>query len=259
MNTELQIFNNPEFGEIRTIDVDGRPYFVGRDIAAALGYDQPHKAVERHCRGGTKRTITDSTGRKQMMNVIPEGDLYRLIVNSHLPAAEKFERWVFDEVLPSIRKTGEYQTPKRRQASIGEINSAARIITQTLKEAGMPPQFRAVALQSLYEPVGVHIPLDGLTVDKRTYDATTIARKLGVFSKKGQPHGQAIGAIISMLNIGDEHKVLVPFQNQTSGHSGATTQYDDYAVSAVKLYLDRQGYPPSIEYAGKSYTVHYNN
>lgn len=107
---ELQIFNSGEFGEIRTIEIDGKPYFVGADVAKALGYSNPRKAILDHCKGVTKRDTPTSSG-VQLMSYINEGDLYRLIMKSKLPSAEKFESWVMDEVLPTIRKTGSYQKP----------------------------------------------------------------------------------------------------------------------------------------------------
>lgn len=107
---ELQIFNSGEFGEIRTIEIDGKPYFVGTDVAKALGYSNPRKAILDHCKGVTKRDTPTSSGI-QSMSYINEGDLYRLIMKSKLPSAEKFESWVMDEVLPIIRKTGSYQKP----------------------------------------------------------------------------------------------------------------------------------------------------
>lgn len=107
---ELQIFNSGEFGEIRTIEIDGKPYFVGTDVAKALGYSNPRKAILDHCKGVTKRDTPTSSG-VQPMSYINEGDLYRLIMKSKLPSAEKFESWVMDEVLPTIRKTGSYQKP----------------------------------------------------------------------------------------------------------------------------------------------------
>ena len=107
---ELQIFNSEEFGEIRTIEIDGKPYFVGTDVAKALGYSNPRKAILDHCKGVTKRDTPTSSG-VQSMSYINEGDLYRLIMKSKLPSAEKFESWVMDEVLPAIRKTGSYQKP----------------------------------------------------------------------------------------------------------------------------------------------------
>lgn len=104
---ELQIFNSPEFGDIRTVEIDGKPYFVGADVAKALGYSNPRKAIIDHCKGVTKRDTPTSSG-VQSMSYINEGDLYRLIAKSKLPSAERFEAWVFDEVLPSIRKNGGY-------------------------------------------------------------------------------------------------------------------------------------------------------
>lgn len=104
---ELQIFENAEFGKVRTVVINGKPYAVGVDVARALGYSSPSKAVIDHCKGITKSVIP-SKGGQQETNVIPEGDIYRLIVKSKLPSAERFESWVFDEVLPTIRKTGAY-------------------------------------------------------------------------------------------------------------------------------------------------------
>ena len=107
---ELQIFNSEEFGDIRTAEIDGKPYFVGTDVAKALGYNNPRDAVSRHCKGVVKRDTPTSSGI-QSMSYINEGDLYRLIMKSKLPSAEKFESWVVNEVLPTIRKTGSYQKP----------------------------------------------------------------------------------------------------------------------------------------------------
>lgn len=104
---ELQIFENSEFGSVRTVDVDGKNYFVANDVAKALGYVETAKAVRTHCKGVSEMDIP-SNGGIQKMKIIPEGDIYRLVIKSQLPTAEKFERWVFDEVLPSIRKHGMY-------------------------------------------------------------------------------------------------------------------------------------------------------
>jgi len=104
---ELQIFENSEFGVIRTLDIEGKTYFVGIDIAKALGYARPADAISAHCKGSVKRRVL-TKGGKQEVKIIPEGDLYRLVTHSELPAAEKFESWVFDEVLPAIRRTGQY-------------------------------------------------------------------------------------------------------------------------------------------------------
>lgn len=104
---ELQIFENEEFGSVRTVEVDEKIYFVANDVAKALGYAKPANAVAAHCKGILKTGIPSERG-VQETNIIPEGDVYRLVIKSQLPTAEKFERWVFDKVLPSIRKHGMY-------------------------------------------------------------------------------------------------------------------------------------------------------
>lgn len=105
---DIKIFENQEFGKVRALEIDGKPYFCGSDIAEALGYKRPNDAIAQHCRATVKHR-TPISGKIQEVNYIPEGDVYRLIVRSKLPLAEKFEKWVFDEVLPSIRHTGGYQ------------------------------------------------------------------------------------------------------------------------------------------------------
>lgn len=104
---ELQIFSNPEFGSIRTLDEDGKVLFAATDVAKALGYSNPHDAISKHCKGVVKRESL-TNGGVQELNFIPEGDVYRLITHSNLPDAEKFEHWLFDDMLPTLRKTGSY-------------------------------------------------------------------------------------------------------------------------------------------------------
>ena len=108
---ELMVFNNPEFGEIRTIEENGKVLFCGNDATKALGYKNPTKAIADHCKGTVERRTNDSLGRQQNMKFIPEGDIYRLAAKSELPGAERFESWIFDEVLPSIRRAGSYSFP----------------------------------------------------------------------------------------------------------------------------------------------------
>lgn len=138
---ELQIFNNPEFGEIRTIEEDGKVLFCATDTARALGYSNPHDAIKRHCKGVVKREGVSSTTNQHgitskqtiEMNFITEGDIYRLAASSHLPNAEKFESWIFDEVLPSIRKHGAYMTPETLEAALLNPDTIIKIAT-ALKE-----------------------------------------------------------------------------------------------------------------------------
>lgn len=115
---EIQIFSKDGFGKVRTIEEDGKILFVASDIAKALGYSNDRDAITRHCRWVVKRDIPHPQSKTKTIevNVIPEGDIYRLVANSELPNAEKFESWVFDEVIPSIRKNGVYNGQKTLSA-----------------------------------------------------------------------------------------------------------------------------------------------
>lgn len=111
--SSIQIFNNPEFGDIRTVDLNGEPWFVGKDIAAALGYSNPQKAIRDHVDALDKGVNEmDTPGGKQQMPIINESGVYSLIFGSKLEGAVRFKRWVTGEVLPTLRKTGSYTMPK---------------------------------------------------------------------------------------------------------------------------------------------------
>lgn len=112
---QMEIFKNPEFGSIRVIEENGKYLFCGVDVANALGYKDSAKALKTHCTadGWAFYPLIDTMGRTQNTRFISEGNLYRLIVHSKLPSAERFERWVFDEVLPTIRKHGAYLTKEK--------------------------------------------------------------------------------------------------------------------------------------------------
>lgn len=127
---ELHIFNNEEFGEIRTVTKNNKTYFAGSDVASALGYAIPHKAVQTHCKGVLKWNIPTKSGNQDVL-FIPEGDVYRLIMRSKLPAAEKFESWVMDEVIPSIRKNGGY-IANQENMTPEQIVANALIVAQNI-------------------------------------------------------------------------------------------------------------------------------
>lgn len=158
--TEVTVFKNlvhPEFGELRTIEIDGEPWFVGKDVAAALGYTKERNALDKHVDkdDALKRGVTDSMGRTQQMTIINESGLYSLILSSKLPSAKEFKHWVTSEVLPSIRKNGAYirnqenMTPaeivargliaaqkiiEEREKEIVHLNNRCGRLTQTIAE-----------------------------------------------------------------------------------------------------------------------------
>ncbi|PRI10954.1 phage antirepressor [Leucobacter massiliensis] len=102
--------------QVRHVVLDGEPWFVARDVARVLGYSEPGRAIRQHCKGGANHTPLQTEGGTQQARIIAEPDVFRLIVSSKLPAAERFEKWLFEEVLPQIRRTGAYGT----QAALSE-------------------------------------------------------------------------------------------------------------------------------------------
>lgn len=133
MKNDMQMFTNSEFGELGVLMICGKELFPATDCARMLGYTDPYDAVRRHTKGSVKHRVL-TKGGEQEMNCIPEGDLYRLIVKSKLPSAEKFERWVFDEVLPTIRKHGVYVTEKVLDEMLADPDYGIRLFTELKTE-----------------------------------------------------------------------------------------------------------------------------
>ncbi|OZV12279.1 hypothetical protein CIW83_09270 [Tissierella sp. P1] len=179
---DLQIFKNEEFGEIRTVLIEGKPYFVGIDIARALGYSNPSKAIIQHCKGVTKMGIP-SKGGIQETNVIPEGDIYRLITKSELPSAEKFETWVFDEVLPSIRKHGAYLTDGVMDQILSDPDFGIKLLMELKTEREEKQQLQ-LANQKQQQIIGELKPkadyTDKILKNKGLVTITQIAKDYGM-------------------------------------------------------------------------------
>ena len=142
----VEIFNNEEFGQVRTLVIDEKPYVLANDVARALGYKRPADAISAHCKGSVKhRYLTN--GGEQEAKFIPEGDIYRLIMKSKLPNAEKFESWVMDEVLPTIRKHGAYMTNEVIERTLTDPDYLIQLATALKEER----QARLIAEQKIEE------------------------------------------------------------------------------------------------------------
>lgn len=140
MEDKIQVFKNAEFGSVRTIELDGEPWFVAKDIAVSLGYTNPRKAVQDHVDYDDKRggedgvTIRDSIGREQKATVINESGLYSMILSSKLPDAKKFKHWVTAEVLPSIRKNGGYMAGQKEMTPEETVANALVLANNILAD-----------------------------------------------------------------------------------------------------------------------------
>ena len=162
MSNDITIFNNELFGSVRTMMIDDNPWFFGKDIAEALGYKRPSDAIAQHCKHTVKHRIVDNTGFEQPMNIIPESDVYRLIIKSKLPEAEKFEEWVMEEVLPQLRMSGVYITESATQESIDyqSLYGKNRIYNTFLNTVDLEAEYQRFYEMSKAERKARHINND---------------------------------------------------------------------------------------------------
>ena len=163
-----QIFENREFGKVRAVEHNGAPWFVGSDVAKALGYERPNDAVNAHCKKINKFSYGNSPQGAMPYNIIPESDVYRLVMRSNLPGVERFQDWVVEEVLPAIRKHGGYLTPKKLEEALLNPDVLIRLATQLKeeREARVQAEARAAILS--------HV--------RKTYTTTEIVKELGMRS-----------------------------------------------------------------------------
>ena len=182
---KLQIFQNSEFGQIRTQIINDKIYFVANDIAKILGYKRPNDTIILHCRYTVKHRIPhpQSINKTLEVNLIPESDVLRLIINSKLPAAEKFENWVFDEVLPTLLRTGSYSMksdPKELELKEKEIQLKTAEFLNNMADSILIPEYKQIlnahATKVLTGDFLLPLPAAG----EITYSATEIGKILGI-------------------------------------------------------------------------------
>lgn len=270
---DLMIFENAEFGQMRTVTINNEPWFIGKDVATALGYKNTKDALISHVDKEDRRiiqrseiaTIENRIPKEAFpvnfvsaeipprgLTAINESGLYALIFGSKLESANKFKHWVTSEVLPSLRKTGFYEMPKKkkRNSQLSSINMLAKNITNIFTKAGVDPMLIAAETKRLYkQEAGIDIQIPLLT-DKETmpklYDCTEIAKELGVMSKSGKPHNQAVGDIIRKLDITEAETKTTAFSR--NGHDDVTVQYLPSVVEKVRAWLEEKSYPTKIPY-----------
>lgn len=185
---ELQVFNNSEFGQLRTVAINGEPWLVGKDVAAALGYSDTFGALKKHVDGEDKLVCQiDSAGQKRDATVVNESGLYSLVLSSKLPTAKKFRRWVTSEVIPSIRKHGAYITPDTIDKMIATPEFGIKLLTalkdeqekNRVLEAENALQKQAIAD---FEPIKQYV--DTILESKGTLATTQIAADYGMSAQQ---------------------------------------------------------------------------
>ena len=245
MQKHIQVFNNTEFGEIRTMEIAGEPWFVGKDVATALGYKETAKAVREHVDTEDKGvSVLDTPGGKQNLTVINESGMYSLILSSKLEGAKRFKRWVTSEVLPSIRKTGAFATDsaaaelKARELRVKEMNAQARLInaeTRRLlilqKEKGLSKvAVDALAVRAMEDVTGKDLG-EYLPRTEKTYSASEIGNALGISAAK-------VGKIANTYGLKtDEYGITVMDKSRYSSKEVAAFRYNEHGKQKIKEIL----------------------
>lgn len=235
--------------ELRTVEHDGTVLFCARDVAAALGYQNTNKAIKDHCRGVTNRyPTTDSLGRTQDAVFISEGDVYRLIASSKLPKAVEFERWVFDEVLPQIRRTGGYVRVTETDDEKTVLAKAALIAQKTMSEQSrlIENQRRELDRQKPLALLGeAFVGTDGtMSVTQAARHFQTIDRKM----TRDMVYGILRGAgYVETRSNAPTCKGIKPgylVQRRAFKHDGTLTRpYARFTTKGLNWFINRFVYP----------------
>lgn len=220
MENKIEVFTKAEFGELRTVNVGDKIMFVASDVAKALGYSRPADAITAHCKGSVKHRLP-TNGGMQELKIIPEGDVYRLITHSKLPTAEKFESWVFDEVLPSIRKHGAYMTEDTIKKAMTEPDFIIKLATELKKEQEQNKQLTETCSQQ-QQVIGELKPkadyVDKILKSNSLVTITQIAKDYGM-------SGQAMNKVLHDLHIiySCNKQWLLYSQHQAKGYTFSET------------------------------------
>lgn len=243
----------------------GSEYYMTREqIGRALEYSEPGNAIEVIHRRKKERLdmfsttvkLTGVDGKLRNYVVYSRKGVMEICRHSGQPKADAFMDWVWDTMdgLIAGRTQG---NPK--QYSFSNINSMARILLPVLKDADMDSPFLAEMLKRFYAYAGIEIPLHGIIAIPvvQLFDSGAIAKRLGIYSSVGNPHSQAVSAIIDQLDIADGEREAVPFQCPVSGHSSTNYQYTESVSDKVANLLAEHNYPKTIHKNRRNYTIIY--
>lgn len=245
--SELQIFENPEFGTIRSVEVDGEPWLVGKDVAAALGYGDTDQALRKHVDSEDKLTRQfDGSGQRREMYIINESGLYSLILSSKLPGAKKFKRWVTSEVLPSIRKSGGYLAPAAAKA-LEDMSAAVQLLSEQMEE--LSEQMGELLDREDGEPVALAaLPelrrqAPGIAARRRWMRA--VNEKLDLLSSKlGRSHASILHQVYkimerqSQISLDEERMDVIETYNLGECSILTAIFYNDYLRAEFQELID---------------------
>ena len=239
--TNMISFDNTAFGAIRSlVDDNGNPWFVGKDVAAALGYTNPRKALDDHVDPEDKMqgdgvTIRDSIGREQHPTIINESGLYSLVLSSKLPSAKEFKRWVTSDVLPTLRKTGSYTIHKEvDEEELAVRAQEARVASANLLKAladNAQGTWRDVLLAHVTKELTGEFLLPLPKSERKSYSATEVGEILGVSANR-------VGSIANKLGLKtEEYGAWFHNKAKFSNKEVESFRYYDNAIEVIRDYI----------------------
>ncbi len=254
---EIKAFENEELGlSVRTVlNEDGSISINAEDTAIGFGWcrDKGGKSYVMWDRFHSFCSELGFPHKCGKDDYIPESLYYLLGMKANNERAQKYQRWLAMEVLPTLRKTGSYEMPKQKQEKKKKNLSAANMLVKTVsgifKEAGVDPVFIAAEAKRLYKEqadIDIQIPLITDETTQTLWDCTSIAKELGIYSESGRPHDKAVSAIIQKIDLFTDEVVRTAYSR--NGHDGVTVQYKGSVLEKVKEWLEENSYPSLIEF-----------
>jgi prophage antirepressor-like protein len=249
---ELKVFKNNELGlTVRTLpNPDGSISISAEDAAIGFGWYQK-KNGKVYPRWETLNGYCKDIGFSQLVgkdDYIPESLFYRLGMKASNATAEKFQNWLALDVIPTIRKTGSYEMPKKKQSNerLASVNNAVKILTPMLQAAGCNSKIQLLTAKSLYEKAGVNLPIT-IEADQQYVDTVHIARQARLYYKSsGKPADKAVNEIIRRLDLSED--MYTETWESKGKWQGTVRKYAPEVISMVKQWYADNGYPREISY-----------
>jgi len=248
--SDIKIFENENFGQVRTLKKEDKVLFVAKDVCEALDIKNTTQAVNRL--DEDERSMFN-IGRQGNTNFVNEFGLYNLVLGSRKPEAKKFKRWITHDVIPEIRKTGSYNSQPQIDGKQFALEST-KMLMPLMEELQLSASSKMTAIKRIYNEAGIELPFH-VQLPDNLLTCTDIARKIGVYSNSGNPHHQAIGAIINELDL--KPNEIERTMGSNGKHQYEQDQYYPSVLEKVRGWLTIKGKPERVETSSRNYNIQY--
>lgn len=254
---EIKFFSNKELNlQVRTIlNPDGSISVNAEDVAFGFGWSRVEKKNGKEYRSVMWARMNGFLKEMGFAHecakddYLPESLFYRLGMKANNAVAERFQNWLVMDVIPTLRKTGSYEMPKKdkqKKEKLPSVNMMVKNIKEALHDAGVDSKYIAAEVVRIYSDSGYPVNAPVISDVPNLWDCTSIAKELGILSESGRPHDKAVSAIIQKLDIFSDEIVRTAYSR--NGHDGVTVQYKGSVLEKVREWLNENGYPTVIEF-----------